>query len=310
MLVSGASGLIGKAVVGALRTPSAANHFNPQVYTLVRRQPQNSNEIFWDPAEMRIDVARCEGFDAVIHLAGENIGSGEGILAFTGRWNDRKKHAIFESRRRGTKLLSMAMAAVRQKPAVLLSASGVGFYGRDQGDKILTEASPSGEGFLAEVSRVWEDETAPAREAGVRVVNMRLAPLLAGDGGMISKMYLPFFMGMGGPIGSGNQWMSWVAKDDAIRAIEFAMRRTDISGPVNICSPNPVQNKEFVAAFAKALGRPAFMPMPEIAVKTVFGEMGEETLLASQRAVPEKLLAAGFRFEYPDVQSAVAKSLA
>lgn len=311
VLVSGASGMLGRSLVAALRAPSAANHFKPQVYTLVRREPRNSEEIYWDPSEMRIDISRCEGFDAVVHLAGENIGSGEGLLAFTGRWNERKKHAIMESRRRGTKLLAQALSSVRVKPRVLISASGVGFYGSNCGDTVLTEATPQlgPEGFLARVSKVWEDETAPAREAGIRVVNLRLAPVISNDGGVIAKMRLPFSLGLGGPIGSGSQWMSWVSKEDAIRAIEYVMRKPELEGPVNVCSPNPVTNKEFVAAFAAALHRPALIPMPEVAVKAVFGEMGEETLLASQRAQPTKLSAAGFRFQQPDIASAIAAAL-
>lgn len=241
-------------------------------------------------------------------LAGENVGSGDGLLAFTGRWTDRKKHHIMESRRRGTTLLSQALASLKAKPKVLVSASGVGYYGNG-GDTELTERSGKGRGFLAEVADVWEGSTAKAREAGIRTVNLRFGVILAGSDGVLAKLYWPFFFGAGGPVGSGAQWMSWVTIDDAVRAIQHAISTKELSGPVNVCAPSPVTNAEFMRALGGAMGRPALLPMPEAAVRAVFGEMGEETLLVSQRAVPSKLTAAGFRFLHTDIADGMRVAL-
>jgi len=243
-----------------------------------------------------------------VHLAGENIGSGEGPLAALGRWSDRKKHAIVESRRRGTLLLARSLAALKRKPRVLVSASGVGFYG-DAGDAALTEASPKGRGFLADVADVWEASTAPAEEAGVRVARLRFGVVLSRAGGVVEKLYWPFFLGGGGPVGSGRQWVSWVALPDAVRAIQFAIAHESVRGAVNACSPEPVRNADFMRALGRAMGRPSLVPLPEAAVRLVFGEMGEETLLASTRALPVKLLAAGFNFDFSGVESAMAEAV-
>jgi uncharacterized protein len=363
VLVSGATGLIGRALVGSLATPSAFNRFNPEICFLVRRRPEYANEVYWNPYEMHIDLAGCEGFDAVVHLAGENVGSGgDGLLGgLTGRWGERKKHMIMESRRRGTQLLAQALAAVKAKPSVLVSASGVGYYG-SRGDDVLTEASAKGAGFLADVSDVWESSTAAAARAGIRVVNTRFGVVLSQNGGALgacgegwagwgglrrelrsclwlrtsgrtrrptphslppsprrllprpparhaAKLYWPFYLGGGGPIGSGAQWTSWVTIDDAVRAIEFALKRDDISGPINVVAPGPVRSAEFTGALARALRRPHLLPLPEPVVRGVFGEMGEETLLASQRAVPDRLTAAGFRFAQPDIDAGITAAL-
>jgi uncharacterized protein (TIGR01777 family) len=240
--------------------------------------------------------------------AGENIGSGEGYLAFTGRWTDRKKFDIMESRRRGTALLSKALASLERPPAVLVSASGVGFYG-DGGEAELTEAAPRGRGFLADVADVWESSTAPARDAGIRVVNLRFGVILSAGGGVVEKLWLPAKLGGAGPIGPGTQWVSWVALHDAVRVAQFAVASPGLSGPVNVCSPAPARNADFIRALAGALGRPAIVPLPEFAVRAVFGEMGQETLLVSQRAVPKKLEAAGFRFKYTDIRDAMAAAV-
>lgn len=186
ILISGASGMVGRALVASLSRPSATTRFSPEIYTLVRRAPTSSHEIFFDSSS-RIDAKGCEGFDAVIHLAGENVGSGSGPLAFLGRWDENKKHDILHSRRAGTALLSKALAACRKKPRVLVSASGVGFYGTDGGDKELDEIAPMGKGFLAQVARVWEENTAPARDAGIRVVNLRFGVVLSKTGGVIGE---------------------------------------------------------------------------------------------------------------------------
>jgi len=309
VLVSGASGLVGTALCKALRVPSALNKFHPEVVRLVRRPPTAADELFWDPYEMRIDLKGLEGFDAVVHLAGENVGSGDGLLAFTGRWSDAKKHRILESRRRGTLLLAQALASVRAKPRVLVSASGVGFYG-SAADRVLTEASAKGTGFLAEVADVWEKSTAPASAAGIRCVQLRFGVVLARSEGMLAKLYWPFYFGGGGPVGSGEQYLSWIALTDAVRAIEHAIHRPSLVGPCNACAPNPVPNRAFVQALGRAMHRPALLPLPEAVVRTIFGEMGEETLLASQRAMPELLASTGFRFEYPTIDGALAATLA
>jgi hypothetical protein len=309
ILVSGASGMVGRALVASLRTPNAMNNFKPEVLTLVRRSPTKSSEVWWNPMEGQIDLKPLEGVQAVVHLAGENIGSGDGgALGVLGRWSDRKKHAIVESRRRGTLLLARAVASLRARPRVLVSASGVGFYG-DCGERELTEAAPKGRGFLADVADVWESSTAQAREAGVRCVQLRFGVILSRDGGVLEKLYWPFFLGGGGPVGAGSQWMSWVSRRDAVRAIEFSIAHEALSGPVNCCSPQTARNAAFMQALGRAMGRPAIVPMPELAVRTLFGEMGEETLLASQRAVPKKLIDAGFSFSSPSIDQGMEDSL-
>ena len=218
VLITGASGMLGSA----LRTSLQQTLFAKEVYTLVRRAPRTATEIWWDPPAGRIDLARCEGFDAVVHLAGENIGSGSGALAFTGRWSARKKHDILASREEGTGLLARTLGALRTPPRVLVSASGVGFYGTHAAGGV-EEGAPPGRGFLAEVAQAWERAAAPASVAGVRVVNLRLGVVLSGAGGVVEKLRLPFSLGLGGPIGSGAQWMAWVAREDAVRAIQHAI---------------------------------------------------------------------------------------
>ena len=217
ILITGASGMVGRHLCASLR----ASLFCKEIYTLVRRAPSHAHEIWWDPPAGRIDLARCEGFDAVVHLAGENVGSGEGALAFTGRWTERKKRDILASRQEGTGLLARTLAALRQPPRVLVSASGVGYYGvRAEG---VAEGAPRGQGFLAGVAEAWEQAAAPAAAAGVRVVNLRFGVVLAGEGSVVGKLRLPFSLGLGGPIGSGAQRMAWVALEDAGRAIQHAI---------------------------------------------------------------------------------------
>jgi len=309
ILISGASGMVGKVLVNHLRTPSSLNAFKPNVITLVRHTPRSSSEIWWNPMESQIDLAALEGVEAIIHLAGENIGSGEGPLAAIGRWSDRKKHLIMESRRRGTTLLARAIASMRTKPKIFVTASGVGYYG-SCGDTILTEKNNKGTGFLSEVADVWESSTSLAKDAGVRVVNLRFGVILSKNGGVIEKLYWPFFFGGGGPVGSGEQYMSWIALQDAIRAIEFSLFTESLTGPVNACSPNPERNKDFMSALGYAMNRPAFVPLPEAAVNLIFGEMGQETLLGSQRAIPQKLVDSGFIFKLSEIKDAMNDALA
>ncbi len=223
VLITGASGLLGRSLCASLQQTL----YCKEVYTLVRRSPRSAREIWWDPSSGRVDLSRLEGFDAIVHLAGENIGSGEGALAFTGRWTARKKHDILQSRKEGTGLLASSLAALRRPPPVLISASGVGYYGLTAegppGGAGVDEGCPRGSGFLAEVAEAWERACDPARAAGVRVVNLRFGVVLSGAGGVVEKLRLPFSLCLGGPIGSGAQYMSWVARDDAVRAILHAI---------------------------------------------------------------------------------------
>ena len=259
---------------------------------LVRDTPR-ANEVEWHPNQDEIDPAKLNGFDAIVNLAGENIAEG--------RWTDEKKRRIRDSRVNGTHLLSEAIAKTPQKPQVFLCASATGIYG-DRGDEILVEQSESGGGFLAGVCREWEKATEPASKAGVRVVNFRFGPILARAGGMMEKMLTPFKLGLGGKIGSGKQYISWVAIDDAVSAMLLALKDGSIRGPLNVVSPNPVTNEEFTKTLGEVLSRPTVMAMPAFAARLAFGEMADEMLLVSQRVVPKKLNAAGFEFQYRELE--------
>lgn len=293
ILVTGASGLVGRALVGFLQ---GGGH---EVVRLVRRAP-GPGEIFWDPAAGRLDPADLEGFDAVVHLAGEGIGEG--------RWTPERKARIRESRVSGTRLLAEALARVARKPEVLVSASAIGFYG-DRGDEPLDEASPAGSGFLAEVCQAWEAAAQPAAEAGVRVVWLRTGIVLTPRGGALARMLPPFQAGLGGPVGSGRQVMSWIALDDLVGAIHHAVFTSTLRGPVNATAPAPVTSAEFGQALGAVLGRPAVLPLPALAVRTLFGEMGEALLLGGARVLPRSLLASGFEFLCPTLPEALSHEL-
>jgi uncharacterized protein (TIGR01777 family) len=234
-------------------------------------------------------------FDAVVHLAGENVGS---------RWTESQKVRIRASRVTGTALLSRALAAATIPPRALIAASAVGYYG-DRGDELLTEASPPGSGFLAEVCGEWESATEPAASGGLRVVNLRVGMVLSREGGALARMLTPFRLGLGGPIAGGRQYMSWITLDDLVRIIIFALTENSLRGPVNAVTPNPVTNTQFARTLGNVLRRPAILPLPAEAVRLMFGEMGQELLLASQRAQPARLTAAGFRFEFSDLEPAL-----
>lgn len=279
--------MLGSALIPALETDGA------EITRLVRNTPR-ANEVEWHPNQDEIDPAKLNGYDAVINLAGENVAEG--------RWTDEKKRRIRDSRVHGTHLLSEAIAKAPNKPQVFLCASATGIYG-DRENEIIDERSESGGGFLAGVCREWEKATEPASKVGVRVVNLRFGPVLARQGGMMEKMLTPFKMGLGGKIGSGKQYISWVAIDDAVNAMLLALKETAIHGPVNIVSPNPVTNEEFTKALGDVLSRPTVMAMPAFAVRLAFGEMADEMLLVSQRVVPKKLNAAGFHFQYPELEA-------
>ena len=292
--IAGASGLVGAAISPQLE---AEGH---DVVRLVRSSPR-PGELEWHPNQDTIEPAKLEGFDALINLAGENVAEG--------RWTEEKKKKIHDSRVHGTHLLSEAIAKLTTKPRVFLCASATGIYG-DRGDETLDEQSESGGGFLAGVCREWEMATEPAHRASVRVVNLRFGPILARAGGMLEKMLTPFKMGLGGKVGSGKQYISWVALDDVVAALKLALENESIRGPLNIVSPKPVTNERFTRALGEALSRPTVMSMPAFAARLAFGEMADEMLLVSQRVVPKRLNTAGFAFQNPDLESAIRKYVA
>jgi uncharacterized protein (TIGR01777 family) len=287
VLVSGASGLIGSALLPALQTSGY------EVTRLVRGAP-SSRDVAWDPSRP-LAPQSVSGFDAVIHLAGESI---------VGRWTEAKKRRIRESRVQGTRNLAEALAAAPQRPRVLISASAIGYYG-DRGEEVLREDSASGVDFLSEVCREWEAAAEPATKAGIRTVQMRFGVGLSRSGGALQKMLPPFRMGVGGNIGNGRQWMSWVDIVDVVGAILHVMKTDKVQGPVNMVAPAPVRNAEFTKTLASVLSRPAIFPMPAFAARLVFGQMGDELLLASQRVEPAKLMTSGYVFQKPDLRAAL-----
>lgn len=293
VLIAGASGLVGSALIPALEAEGA------EVTRLVRTSA-GAGEVEWHPNNDQIDATKLEGFDAIINFAGENIAGG--------RWTDDVKRKIHDSRVNGTHLLSEAIAGLKQQPKVFLCASATGIYG-DRGDETLDEQSDSGGGFLAGVCREWEQATEPAAAAGVRTVNLRFGPILAREGGMLSKLLTPFKMGMGGKVGSGKQFISWVAIDDVVGAIKLALKDESIRGPLNIVSPHPVTNEEFTKTLGHVLSRPTALSVPAFAARLAFGEMADEMLLTSQRVIPKRLNDAGFEFEYPELEGAFRKYL-
>jgi uncharacterized protein len=291
VLIAGASGLIGSALIPPLEAEGA------EVTRLVRSTPK-PGEIEWHPNQDAMDPARLEGFDAIINLAGENVAAG--------RWTEDQKRKIHDSRVNGTHLLSEAMAKLAKRPRVFLCASATGFYG-DRDDEVLDEHSDSGGGFLAGVCREWEKATEPAVAAGVRVVNLRFGVILSRDGGMLAKLLTPFKMGMGGKVGSGKQIISWVAIDDAVGATKLALNDETFRGPVNVVAPNPVTNEVFTKTLGHVLSRPTALAMPAFAARLAFGEMADEMLLASQYVVPKRLADAGFQYKYPELEGALRK---
>jgi uncharacterized protein len=290
VLISGASGLVGSALIPALVSRG------DRVIRLVRHPvAAGAPEIEWRPGT-RLDPAVLEGFDAGIHLAGENI---------FGRWTPEKKNSIRQSRVGGAQTLSDAIAGCQRAPRVFLSASAIGYYG-SRGDESLDEESSSGEGFLAEVAREWEDATSPARRAGVRVVNLRFGVILSKASGALAKMLTPFRLGLGGRLGSGRQFFSWISIDDTIAAILFALDNERVRGPVNFTAPAPLTNAEFTQTLARVLHRPAIFPLPLFIPTLIFGkEMTQETLAASARVFPAKLAAAGYNFRHPELEGAL-----
>lgn len=289
--IAGASGLVGSALIPVLKK------LGGQITRLVRSDPK-AGDIEWHPNQDEVSSRSLEGFDVIINLAGENLAGG--------RWTDDLKRKIRDSRVNGTHLLSEAIAKLPQKPRVFACASATGIYG-DRDDETLDEQSESGGGFLAGVCREWEKATEPAVKAGTRVVNLRLGPILAREGGMLAKLLTPFKMGMGGKVGSGKQFISWVGLDDAVNAIKFAIEDESIRGPLNIVSPNPVTNEEFTKTLGHVLNRPTALAMPAFAARLAFGEMADEMLLASQKVLPKRLTTAKFQFTYPELEGALRR---
>lgn len=294
ILVSGSSGLVGSALVPVLRS---AGH---EVIRLVRSSSAPSgpgdSTVQWNPETGELDGSRLEGIEAVIHLAGENIAAR--------RWTAAQKARIRDSRVRGTALLSDRLANLSQPPATLVAASAIGFYG-DRGDELLSEDSSSGNDFLSEVCRQWEAASLPAEEKGIRVVRLRLGIVLSPRGGALAKMLLPFKLGAGGKIGSGQQYLSWIVLDDAVGALCRALADSNLSGPVNAVAPNPATNLEFTKTLGKVLSRPTLFPMPAFAARIAFGEMAEALLLAGSRVEPRRLADSGYSFRYPTLEGAL-----
>ncbi len=291
VFVTGASGLVGSALVPAL---ARDGH---EMWSMVRRAPnERGREVGWNPASGVEQAHVLEGAGAVVHLAGESIAEG--------RWTDEKKRRIRESRVRGTRVLSEAIARLERPPQSLVCASAIGFYG-DRGDEILTEESAPGTGFLPEVCREWEAAADPARERGVRVVHLRLGVVFAERGGALEKMLTPFKLGVGGTIGSGRQYMSWITLDDVVGIVRHAITDERLIGPVNTVSPQPVTNLEFTKTLGHVLSRPTIFSVPAFAARLAFGEMADEALLASARVEPARLKQSGYAFQYPELEGAL-----
>jgi uncharacterized protein len=292
ILVSGVSGPIGTALLPSLKTRG----YN--VTRLVRAGATGEGQLAWDPAKP-IAPGMVSGFDAVIHLAGESI---------VGRWTKTKKIKIRGSRVAGTTTLAEGLAGAQHKPQVFVCSSAIGYYG-DRGNEVLNEQSKPGIGFLADVCRDWEAATQPAAKAGIRTVQMRTGIVLSPRGGALGAMLTPFKMGVGGRIGDGQQWMSWIDVQDMVGAIHHILNSDLLQGPVNMVAPKPVKNAEFVKTLASALSRPAILPMPAFAVKLAFGEMGETVLLAGQRVEPSQLVMSGYPYRFTDLGASLENNL-
>jgi uncharacterized protein (TIGR01777 family) len=290
ILITGSTGLIGSELASLLKK----NHH--RIVRLVRKAPTGSDEVRWDPSTGIPDKASIEGLDAVIHLAGENIAAS--------RWTKEQKKRIEESRIQGTQLLAQSLSHLFDPPKVLISVSAVGYYG-DRGDTKLNETSPPGSGFLAGLCREWEAATAPASRRNIRVVHPRLGMVLSAAGGSLAKMLPPFRMGIGGRIGSGKQYISWIAIDDLVRIIEYAIQDESFRGPVNAVAPYPVTNSEFSEILGRLLHRPSFMALPAFAARLLWGQLADEVLLASARVSPERLLQSHYKFLYPTLEAAL-----
>jgi uncharacterized protein len=300
VLLSGASGMLGSAIGKALRQRGT------KLIRLVRRAEQGPDEVRWNPADEStrgnaIEIARLEGIDAAVHLSGANVASR--------RWTDKYKREMTESRVTATRMLAEVLARLKNPPEVLVAASAVGFYG-NRGDEALDEDSAAGQGYFPELCTAWEEAARPAVEAGIRVVHPRFGMVLGRDGGALARLAPLFRLGLGGKLGNGRQWMSWVSEADAVAAVLFALENPALSGAANVVAPEPVTNAEFTRALGRAVHRPAGVAAPAFALRLAFGEMANEALLASTRAVPKRLLEAGFVFRYPTLVEAFKAALA
>jgi len=294
VVVSGSSGLIGRSVVAALASRG------DEITALVRR-PAAAGEAQWDPMAGSIDTGALDGADGVVHLAGAGIGDK--------RWSASRRREIVSSRVEATTLLAESLAGLHRPPAVLVSASAVGFYG-DRGDEVLTEESTGGTGFLAEVCRGWEDATTPARDAGIRVIRLRSGVVLSAQGGALARQLPLFRSGVGGRLGSGRQWLSWITLGDEVRAILHALDQPAVRGAVNATAPEPVTNRGFTRALGRTLHRPSFLAVPGFALRVALGpDLASEMVLAGQRVLPTQLTSTGFTFEQPRIESALAAVL-
>jgi hypothetical protein len=293
--VSGSSGLVGSALLPEL---SSAGH---EVVRIVRRTPAPGEAaVRWDPVRLEIDAAGLDGADAAVHLAGGNIGAA--------RWNPERKALLRDSRVDGTRLICGALAALPRPPKVLVSASAVGYYG-DRGEEELTEGDPPGRGFLPDVCRAWEEATEVAERAGIRVVRLRIGMVLARDGGALPAMLPPFRLGLGGALGSGRQYMSWVSLDDVCGIVRHALADDRLRGPVNAVAPAAVTNREFTSTLARVLDRPSVVTVPAFALRLLVGEMADALLLASARVVPKRLLDTGYAFRSPELEPTLRRLL-
>ena len=294
ILISGSHGLVGSALKTSLQSDGH------EVFGLVRRAPHSAAEVEWYPDRGSLALSGMEGMDAVFHLAGESIASG--------RWTAEKKQRIRDSRVKATTVLSEALGNLREPPKTLISASAIGYYG-NRGDLILTEASAAGNGFLSSVCVEWENATESATQKEIRVVKTRIGIILSKDGGALAKMLTPFRMGVGGRVGSGKQWMSWISLDDVVGALKFVLTNDELSGPLNFVAPNPVTNAEFTKTLGKALSRPTLFPIPAFGVRLAFGEMADALLLSSERVAPARLKEAGYEFIRPTLEGALRAAL-
>jgi hypothetical protein len=296
VLLSGATGFLGSALTGAMQK---AGH---RMVRLSRTGPAGPDRMLWEPEAGQIDgeaLARVSP-DIVVNFAGAPIAQ---------RWTPEHRRVIRDSRVRGTRALAEAVARLGKKPSVLLSGSAIGYYGANRGDDMLDETSGAGQDFLAELALDWERAAEPAAAAGVRVVVSRTGLVLGAAGGVLQRMLLPFQTGVGGRLGNGRQWMSWISLEDFVRAIVFAIDTSDLRGPINFVAPEPVRNDEFTRVLATVLGRPAVLPVPRLALQMLFGEMADNTILASQRVAPKKLAGTGFEFRHPRLEAALRAEL-
>ncbi len=289
MVLSGASGFIGVPLVDQLRSDGH------EIVQLVRRIPRTAEEVEWDPSSGTLDPAALEGVDAAINLSGAGVGDK--------RWSSEFKRVIRDSRLDSSRTLATALAALPRPPTVIVQASGQDYYG-DTGETVVPETHPRGDGFLADVCEEWEAAARPAEDVGIRVVHLRTSLVLGRDGGSLGKLLPLFKLGLGGPMGRGRMWWSWITLPDTLSVIRFLLEN-DVSGPVNVAAPDPVRNKDFTAELAKALHRPAVVVVPPPALKLALGEFAGN-VLASHRLAPQALLDAGFEFEHPDIASAMS----